>query len=203
MVTMSRAQTNYVTGLVFMMSLVLWILGGGLAFSQTPEGDTPDSPATVQEKTSASEEQGEVIERGIRGRHQRKLPKVTHGKMPGGGLERPRQPAQPQTGLPAHLCQQVTHMVPQCRCSNPTDCQMLTGLCPGACPGGSQSCQCMPMFRGTPPPLPPSLCGYQVPIVMTQCSCSNAADCQMLSPFCPGACPVGSLNCQCNPLQRR
>lgn len=200
---MNRPQINCFTRTLFMMSLVLWVLGGSTAFSQTSEGNTPGPPPTVQEEPIASGDQDEVIERGIRGHDHRKLPKVTPGKVPRGVLERPRQPAQPQGGLPPNLCQQVTHMVPQCRCSNPTDCQVLTGLCPGSCPAGSQTCQCSPMFRGTPPPLPPSLCGYQVPIVMTQCSCSNAADCQVLSPFCPGACPVGSLSCQCNPLQRR
>jgi hypothetical protein len=52
--------------MVFMMSLVVWVLGGSNAFSQTPAGDTPEPPSTVQEESSTSEDQGEVIERGIR-----------------------------------------------------------------------------------------------------------------------------------------
>jgi hypothetical protein len=115
----------------------------------------------------------------------------------------PPPPAKPGGGLPAKLCHEVTHMVTQCRCANSTDCQVLSTLCPGSCPAGSQSCQCTPLFRGTPPPLPQNLCGYQVPWTTTQCSCDNQADCQVLSTVCPGSCPPGSQSCQCTPLQRR
>lgn len=62
----NRLQTDNFTHMVFMMSLVVWVLGGSNAFSQTPAGDTPDPPPTVQEEPIVSEDQGEVIERGIR-----------------------------------------------------------------------------------------------------------------------------------------
>lgn len=144
----------------------------------------------------------EAIECGFRGRDHRQLPNVTPCKVQEGclnGHDNKRSTRKP-----------VPQPMPA---GNPYGSTMsllqhdrLPGVdraLPRSCLEGSQRCQCNPMFRGTPPPLPPSLCGYQIPIVITQCSCTNAADCQVLSPFCPGACPIGSLSCQCNPLQRR
>jgi len=112
-------------------------------------------------------------------------------------------PTQPGGALPPDLCQPVTHDVTQCKCFNQADCQTLTALCPGSCPAGSQSCQCVPLFRGTPPPLPRKLCHYQIQQTFMQCTCQNEADCQRLATICPGSCPVGSQSCECVPLQRR
>ncbi len=117
-------------------------------------------------------------------------------------LERKRPPL-PQEGPPPQLCHADTHMMSQCKCFNQTDCQALTALFPAPCPAGSQHCEFVPMSRGTMPPLPPNLCGYQVPWTVTECSCHNQAECQLLSPYCPGSCPVGSQSCTCRPLQRR
>jgi hypothetical protein len=154
------------------------------------------SPMESEPSVKEPEEQpvGEVQERG--------LTKGATQKMPRGPKVKP-PPKQAEDNLPANLCHQETHMMTQCRCSNDTDCQILSTLCPGSCPSGSQTCQCTPRFRGTPPPLPQNLCGYQVPLTMTKCSCSNQADCQMLSSICPGSCPVGSQSCQCTPRQRQ
>jgi hypothetical protein len=147
------------------------------------------------EKEEAPSE--DVQERGV--------PKINEGLRVPGPTRKvlPLPPAQPGGGPPPNLCHQVTIMRTQCRCSNDADCQVLSPFCPGTCPAGSHSCQCIPMFRGTAPQLPPDLCGFQVPEVFMQCSCSNDADCQVLSPFCPGACPPGSHTCQCTPLRRR
>ncbi len=156
--------------------------------------EPPAAFPTVQDEIATPADVGEVQERG--------LPKVAPGKVPGRTKVLP--PLTPSGGgVPPNLCHQETHMMTQCRCFNDADCQVLSTLCPGSCPAGSHTCQCTPMFRGTPPPLPPNLCGYQIPAVITQCSCSNDADCQVLSGICPGSCPVGSHSCQCSPLQRR
>jgi hypothetical protein len=112
----------------------------------------------------------------------------------------PGQGKKKSEGLPAKLCHEVTLMRTQCKCANATDCQVLSTLCPGSCPVGSQSCQCNPLFRGTPPPLPQNLCGA-VPWTITQCSCDNQADCQLLLTVCPVLCPAGSQSCQCSPGQ--
>lgn len=211
---MNQAPTSYFTRTLFMMSFVVWVLGGGMAFSQTPAGEAPDTPPTVQEESTTSEDQGEVIERGIHRRDldgQRKRftpPKTsipnqnTTSPVKDKVFERPRQP-QPSESPPAHLCTTETRMLTQCKCFNPVECQALTAVFPNSCPAGSQHCEFVPMSRGAMPPLPPNLCGYQIPWTMMKCSCSNQADCQLLSPFCPSSCPMGSLSCQCTPLQRR
>ena len=144
--------------------------------------EPPASSPTVQEEQATPADAGKIEERG-----------VTKGAT---GKEKKRP-----EGLPAKLCQEVTLMRTQCRCANATDCQVLSTLCPGSCPVGSQSCQCYPLFRGTPPPLPQNLCGA-VPWKVTQCSCDNLTDCQVLSTICPASCPVGSQSCQCTPLSR-
>lgn len=169
--------------------IVTLLCGDPIGFAAEPQA--PSSSA--QEQQSQPPEGGEIQERGL-------IPKVTPYKMPGESkvLPPPKQPG----GLPAHLCHTVTHMMTQCKCFNQADCQALTAICPGSCPAGSQSCQCVPMFRGTPPPLPPNLCGYQVPLTVTECSCHSQAECQLLSPFCPSSCPVGSQSCTCRPLRR-
>ena len=45
--------------------------------------------------------------------------------------------------------------------------------------------------------------GEKVPLTLTECSCHNVAECQLLSPFCPSSCPAASQSCTCWPLQRR
>jgi hypothetical protein len=93
-------------------------------------------------------------------------------------------------------------MLTQCKCFNLAECQPLTALFPAACPAGNQHCEFTPFSRGTPPPLPPNLCGYQVPLTVTECSCNNATECQQLIAICPGSCPSGSQSCTCRPLRR-
>jgi hypothetical protein len=162
-----------------------------------PIGFAADSAApssSAQEQKNQPAEPGDIQERG--------LTKDAPGKVQGDTKVKPK-PAKPGGGLPAKLCHEVTHMRTECRCANSTDCQVLSTLCPGSCPAGSQSCQCTPLFRGTPPPLPQNLCGFQVPWTTIQCSCDNQADCQVLSTVCPGLCPPGNQSCQCTPLQRR
>ena len=163
---------------LFIVTLVCSVPIGFAAESAAPS-------ASVQEEKTQPAETGEIQERGLK--------KDAPGQVK-------KAPNQPEGGLPANLCHQV--MTTECRCFNSTDCQVLSALFPAACPVGSQSCQFIPMFRKTPLPLPPNLCGYQVP-GLTQCSCSNVADCQVLSTLCPGSCPVGSQSCQCTPMQRR
>lgn len=114
-----------------------------------------------------------------------------------------REPApQPGANPPPSLCHAETRMMTQCKCFNQTECQALTALFQNSCPAGSQHCEFVPLSRGPMPPLPPNLCGYQVPLTLTECSCHNATECQQLSPFCPGACPVGSQSCTCRPMRR-
>lgn len=145
-----------------------------------PQGITPEAST------------GEVQERG--------LPKVPLFKNPGDRNIRPL-PA-PGGTPPPQLCHTKTIMMTQCKCFNQPDCQTLTALFPNSCPAGSQHCEFVPMSRGTMPPLPPTLCGYQVPLTLTECACHTAAECQLLSPFCPGSCPAGSQSCTCRPLRR-
>lgn len=169
-----------------------------IALSSVPIGLAADAEVPASSPTESSSqpiEAGDIQERGV-------IPKISPGQV-----QREKKilppPTQPGGGLPANLCHPVTHMMTQCKCFNRSDCQALTAICPGSCPTGSQSCQCVPLFRGTPPPLPPNLCGYQVPLTVTECTCHNQAECQLLSPFCPGSCPPGSQSCNCTPLQRR
>ncbi len=110
---------------------------------------------------------------------------------------------QPGGNPPAHLCHTETLMMTQCKCFNQAECQTLTALFPNSCPAGSHHCEFIPMSRGSMPPLPPNLCGYQVPFPVTECSCHNVTECQQLSPYCPGSCPPGSHSCTCRPMQRR
>lgn len=137
---------------------------------------------------------GEVQERGVT--------KVPLFKSPTDRKVLP-QPLAPGGSPPAQLCHTETILMTQCKCFSQTDCQALTALFPGSCPPGSQHCEFVPMSRGTMPPLPQNLCGYQVPFPVTECSCHNQAECTLLSPFCPGACPAGSQSCTCRPMQRR
>ena len=188
---MRQHVTNDSWSMVATVGVLTALLTNGVSFGAS---ESPASSPTVQEEKGMSAEGGDIQERG--------LGNIAPGKVPGRTKVLP-PPTPSGGGLPQNLCHQETHMMTQCRCFNDADCQVLSNLCPGACPAGSQTCQCTPMFRGTPPPLPPNLCGYQVPLVITQCSCSNVADCQVLSTICPGSCPAGSKNCQCTPLQRR
>lgn len=113
------------------------------------------------------------------------------------------QELQPIPGPPARLCHTETVQMTQCKCFTQTECQALTALFPNSCPAGSSHCEFIPMSRGPMPPLPQNLCHYQMPLTVTQCSCNNQADCQLLSPFCPSACPAGSTSCTCRPMRRR
>lgn len=115
-----------------------------------------------------------------------------------------RRPLAPgPAGPPPQLCHTETHMMTQCKCFNQADCQSLTVLFPNSCPSGSTHCEFIPMSRGPMPALPPNLCSYQVPFPVTRCACHTQAECQLLSPFCPAACPAGSQSCECTPFQRR
>jgi hypothetical protein len=173
-------------------ALLVGLLWCGVQSAMAAEPEAPSSSS--EEQSSQPTEAGDIQERGLL------------NVRPGPALEKAKilpSPSQPGGGLPPNLCHPVTQMLTQCKCFNQADCQALTTICPAACPSGSLTCQCVPMFRGTPPVLPPNLCGYQVPFTFTQCSCNNDADCQVLATVCPGACPVGSHSCQCTPMQRR
>lgn len=111
-------------------------------------------------------------------------------------------PTPPGASPPAALCHTETKMLTQCKCFNHAECQTLSALFPQSCAIGSTHCEFVPRSRGTMPPLPPNLCGYQVPLTVTECSCHNAIECQQLTPFCPGACPAGSQSCTCRPMRR-
>ena len=184
----TRRQCHLLSAMCRLL-VVMLLCGLSVGFAAVP-GRPPSSPP---EPSSQPAEGGDIQERGL------KNPRP--GPAPEGAKILPA-PKQPGGGLPQHLCRQVTHMVAQCKCFNQSECQALTGVCPGACPAGSQTCECIPMSRGTSPPLPPNLCAYQVPLTVTQCSCHNEADCQLLATVCPGSCPAGSHSCQCTPLQR-
>lgn len=71
---MNRPRTDHFTLVVLTISFVTCAIWGGRTFSQTQPGDTPAPSSTVQEEPGTSEEQGEVIERGILRRDNRRLP---------------------------------------------------------------------------------------------------------------------------------
>ncbi len=199
-----RKPTLNITGKVTIVFL-FWTMGLTVPVpellaagaEETTSGGPHGSFAGVKESVTAEgssvQPGAEIQERGVPQKTPRKMPK---------GMKILPPPKQGNEDLPANLCRQETHMLTECRCSNDADCQVLSTLCPGSCPAGSQSCQCIPMFRGSPPPLPQNLCGYQVPFTITECSCSNQAECQLLTPYCPSACPAGSQTCTCRPLRR-
>lgn len=172
---MQRQRDRILLGSISALCVCLSLLVGLPAYA--------DGPAP-------SDDTGSVQERGIM------------DKLKGSTLEHKLQP-QPGGTPPLQLCHTETIMMKQCKCFNQAECQPLTALFPGSCPAGSQHCEFVPMSRGAMPPLPPNLCGYQVPLTLTECSCHNVAECQLLSPFCPSSCPAGSQNCTCRPLQRR
>jgi hypothetical protein len=167
------------------LSLILETGWPALAIADEAVPSKPSAPADSSP--------GNVQERG--------LTPIPLEKAPGGRKVLPLPPG-PGGSPPPQLCHQVTQMLTQCKCFSQAECQPLTALFPGSCPAGSQHCEFVPMSRGAMPPLPPTLCGYQVPFTLTECSCNNAADCQLLSPFCPGSCPAGSQSCTCRPLRR-
>ena len=166
------------------------LCGASIGFA----AESPAPSPTAQEQQNQPAETDDVQERGVM-----KLPPVK-------GLTDKRlspKPAQPGGSPPAHLCHTETRQLTQCKCFNQTECQALTALFPNSCPAGSTNCAFVPMARGSMPPLPPNLCGYQVPLTVTECACHNAKECQQLTPFCPSSCPAGSQNCTCRPMQRR
>jgi hypothetical protein len=156
-----------------------------------PARQQSDSPkeAMSDRHPASSTDANEVHERGIT------------DKLKGKAFDS-RLQTQPSGSPPPQLCHTETRMMTQCKCFNQAECQALTALFPGSCPAGSQHCEFVPMSRGAMPSLPPNLCGYQVPFSSTECSCQNVADCQLLSPFCPGSCPAGSQSCTCRPVRR-
>jgi hypothetical protein len=189
---MRQANRRQHRSLSAMLSLIIVTLLCGVPIGFAAESAAPSS--SQPEPSSQPTEAGDIQERGLRN--------ARPGPAPGAAKTLP-PPSQPGGDLPPSLCHPMTRMLTQCKCFNQTDCQTLSALFPGPCPVGSQHCEFVPMSRGTMPPLPPNLCGYQVPFTVTECSCHNQAECQLLSPFCPGSCPVGSQSCECTPLQRR
>jgi len=166
--------------------LVVLLFGAAIGSAEEAPGPPPlqDTPPL---------EGGDVQERGVT--------KGDVGNLKDKMLQQKPQPQQGGTP-PPQLCHTETRMMTQCKCFNQAECQALSVLFPNPCPPGSQHCEFVPMARGTLPPLPPNLCGYQVPWTFTQCSCHNQTECQLLSPFCPGSCPAGSQSCNCTPLHR-
>ena len=167
--------------LLFLFGLVIHLCLG----PKIHAADQPPSESTEQ-----------IQERGV-------TPKVAPFTVVPGISKMPPPSKTPDGGLPANLCHPVTHMLTQCKCFNQAECQPLTTLFPNSCPASSQHCEFVPMSRGTMPPLPPNLCGYQVPLTVTECSCHNATECQQLTTICQGSCPAGSQSCTCRPMQRR
>lgn len=134
-------------GLVFAISLGLWLAGAGLLSAEEP----PSKPS-VQEnqpqppKASPYGPADGVQERGVlRGNLSDRLLQQRH---------------QPGTSPPARLCHTETIPTTQCKCFNQAECQALTALFPNSCPAGSSHCEFIPMARGTMPPLPQNLCHY-------------------------------------------
>ena len=62
---MIRPSSRTITCMMLSTSLAIWTLAGETSFSQTQGEGTPASPPIIQEDTSPSEGQGEVIDRGI------------------------------------------------------------------------------------------------------------------------------------------
>lgn len=170
---------------VLVLVLLFWTVTASWAAGEL---ELPSTPPPVESSTD------DVQERGVT--------KVPLFKSPTDRKLLP-QPLAPGGSPPAQLCHTETIMMTQCKCFNQAECQALTALFPGSCPAGSQHCEFVPMSRGAMPPLPQTLCGYQVPFPVTECSCNNQAECTLLAPFCPGACPAGSPSCTCRPMQRR
>lgn len=175
---------------LFFSLLFVSLLGGtNLGFAAESQAPSLSANEESSQPTKAGEFQGQGVH------------KVPQGKNPR-EIFAPRQPQQPGGGLPPHLCQQITHMVTQCRCTTTTDCQILTGLSPGGCQAGSRTANAHHYFEARLPHLPSSLCGFQVATVVTQCTCTNQTDCQVLSTICPNACSAGSQSGTCRPLRR-
>ncbi len=168
-------------------ALVLTFVIGCTRLSRAAEESGPTAAPSSETATSDVQERG--VTPGAFGEFKKEFQR--------------KQPVPAPTIPPPQLCHTETRMLTQCKCFTQAECQTLTALFPGSCPAGSQHCEFVPMSRGAMPPLPPNLCKYQVPLTVTKCSCSNAADCQLLSPFCPGSCPAGSQSCECTPMQRR
>lgn len=181
----SQLRVNRWTTLGLCLTILLYTASVGFTEETTPSTSPVQSHSTT--------EGGTIQERGVT--------KDALGALPGKLLER-RHPSQPSDNPPPQLCREVTIMLTQCKCFNQAECQALTAILPTYCPAGSQHCEFVPLTRGTPPPLPPNLCGYQVPLRKLECACHNQAECQLLSPYCPGACPAGSQSCACTPLRR-
>lgn len=151
-----------------------------------------DETRPTKPSTPADSSTGDVQERGV-------APSLLEFKK-----DLQRKPSVPvPANPPPQLCRTETHMMTQCKCFSLAECQALTALFPNSCPAASAHCEFVPMSRGPMPALPPNLCSYQVPFPVTRCSCHTQAECQLLSPFCPGTCPPGSQSCECTPLQKR
>ena len=81
----------------------------------------------------------------------------------------------------------------QCKWFTLAECQPLTSLFPSSWPAGSAHCEFTPMRRGSMPTLPPGLCGYHMPLQVTECSYHNAVDCQLLSCHCVLGCALRAV----------
>jgi len=184
---MSQATQRLVHLLVACACIVLMCWGPPAVLRAGAGADSPPASSTTDLGS-------DVQERG--------LAPLLLEKAPGGRKVLPTPPA-PAGGPPPQLCRTETKMLTQCKCFTGAECQPLTTLFPNSCPVGSTHCEFVPMSRGPMPALPPNLCAYQVPFQVTHCSCHNQAECQLLSPFCPGSCPPGSQSCECTPMQRR
>lgn len=179
-------------GATVILSVGLCMAGADLLSAEEPASQPSVQESQPQRPTGSSSGAADgVQERGVlRG---------NVGKLSDTLLQQRHQPG---TSPPARLCHTEQVMMTQCKCFNQVECQPLTVLFPNSCPVGSNHCEFIPRARGAMPPLPPNICGYQVSFPVTKCSCNNAADCQLLSPFCSGACPAGSTSCTCRPMRR-
>jgi hypothetical protein len=62
---MNSPQIKHFPCMLYTVSLALWVLTGGIAFSQTQAGDTPDPPQAIQEESNTADDQEGVVERGV------------------------------------------------------------------------------------------------------------------------------------------
>lgn len=79
---MNRPQIKHFPSMLYTVSLTLWVLTGGIAFSQTQAGDTLDPPQAIQEESSTADDQGGVVERGVIRDHRGKSKVLTPPTSP-------------------------------------------------------------------------------------------------------------------------
>jgi hypothetical protein len=102
---MIRLPSRTITCMMLSASLAIWTLAGETSFSQTQAEGAPESPPIIQEDTSPSEGQGDVIERGTTRDHrgQQKLLPPPQRTLPAPETTSPiiRDHRTPSTSVPS------------------------------------------------------------------------------------------------------